>query len=195
MVIGKAKTRFMRAETGRDTDEIRVTYDLPWVRHNITLHVYGDSQIPHLHLFFDGAYEVHAGQLEALLDDSWHTLNMYDYMVAPAGRVYNARVPPKPADALPLQYPNAGPNVGAVSFFAKNLHEGLDVARNELDVLLKADWFPESFLQNPDKEANVLKKKLSEPEYLQFVDLIKENRSALKRILPEKTYSAMDSAF
>ncbi|MBI4095581.1 MAG: hypothetical protein HY438_01835 [DPANN group archaeon] len=200
MEIEKAKVRVMRKEIKErpNTDEVRITYDHAFGRNNITLHDYGDAQIPHLHLFFDGAYEVHAGALEIYLDGTWHTLEQDHFIDIEVGHVYNARVPAKPADPSEvdhLTYPRAGPNTGAVSLFTKNLHPELTVARAEIGLLAKVDWFPENFLESPQTEAEKLKLKVGDADFQTFAGIVARNRQRLEQILPAKTYSAASAIF
>ncbi len=193
--VKNAKVRNMRSETGRDTDEIRAAFDFSWGRDNLTWHPHGETQPAHLHLFFSGGYRVHAGKMDVRVNEDWFELGLHQYVEIKPGEVYTARIPQKLADAAPLNYPMAGPGVGAVSLFTKQVPRAFDVSDKEMGILPEADWFLEDFLNAPENAAAGLNKKVGAEKFETFKNLVARNKAALGAVLPEQTYAAAERAF
>lgn len=107
----------------------------------------GTTQTPHKHLLIQESTIVHVGEIEIYHSGTWRTLSEPKGVVFDINEYHNTRTR---SNAAPILFPNVQTILAALTSTEKVIPPVLDLHRDEIELVLRHDFFREGFEEHPD---------------------------------------------
>ena len=160
----------------KDTNEIRDSYDLVSAKTSLTyLSAEDPPQEPHRHLIVLEATQVLFGEVDICVGGKWNPVCARHGVEFGRREIHNMRASSRSERQLSIGFPIG--NITGVTMTTKWIPPGLDVKKDEIESVLKYDWF-----HADDKKApyHLRKSPLANPrlekQRKQFQDIVDRNR-------------------
>jgi len=174
--IRNMREELAKANTPKDTDEIRESYKFGSFLANITYMPAGETQDIHKHFLLKEAIQVLSGEMQAYHDGSWTPVKQREAANFEIGEYHTTGTR---EITEPVIYPGATDRIAAVTIAYKWIPPFLNVTKDESKLLFNVDWFGEKYETNKnDKNTSPL---LRADEQIQeeFWEIVDRNKSKL----------------